>query len=115
MFSERELVDFSYQVLKIRTSFQNLSDEAIYRVVVSRSYYGAFLAARNKAGIKRASPSIHADVVNHYTSNGSTLIANNLQILRRTRERADYETDKSISCHEAKDCLNRAKKIIDTL
>lgn len=116
VYSEKELVDLSYQILQKKDNFENLSDQTIFRSIINRSYYGAFLKARNEAGLSRKnSGSIHADVIKHYANKRITKISNSLSDLRRKREEADYHTDRKISVQDAKASLKLARKVIKEL
>lgn len=119
-YDEKELVDFSDNIIKKYQSnldniFENISDETIFRSIINRSYYGAFLRARNKAGIRNEGGSVHQCVINHYEDKKLTMISNTLLKLRRNREKADYKTHEKVSVQDAKLSLKMAKKIIDAL
>lgn len=115
-----ELVCFAYNILqkhqnKIENIFDDIPDEAVFRSIINRSYYGAFIKARNKAEITNQSGSVHRDVINYYERKRLTTISNNLYNLLRNREKADYKTNEKVSIQEVKDSLSRARKIIAAL
>jgi uncharacterized protein (UPF0332 family) len=119
-YDVKELVCFSRNILQkhqnnLENIFDNISDEAIFRSIINRSYYGAFLSARNNAGIKKESGSVHHDVICHYENKGLTNISNRLQNLRRQREIADYHTNVKVSIQDARSSLKNATLIIDAL
>lgn len=47
--------------------------EALARAVISKSYYGAFLEARDKVGITDKSAGVHKKVHDHYFKSGTLL------------------------------------------
>lgn len=94
---------------------QNLYDEARARAVISKAYYGAFLEARNKAGITDKSPGVHARVHDHYVKTGKLALANRLDESRVKRNDADYDVLKSITSMDSGKALARAKKILEEL
>jgi uncharacterized protein (UPF0332 family) len=90
-------------------------DEARARAVVSKSYYGAFLAARNKAGITDKSPSVHSKVHDYYAKAGKLALAKRLDESRVKRNDADYDITKSMTSMDSGKALARAKKILEEL
>ncbi len=85
-----------------------VSEEASYRVAVSRAYYGAFCIARNYATrhglLLEDDSNVHIEVQDHYKNNkdeNMELIGNNLFRLRRDRNRVDYD-----------DCCSNLKNIV---
>lgn len=94
---------------------QNQYDEARARAVISKSYYGAFLEARNKAGITDKSPGVHSKVHDHYVKAGKLALANRLDESRVRRNDADYDVAKSITSMDSGKALARAKKILEEL
>jgi uncharacterized protein (UPF0332 family) len=116
----KELVCFAYNILQkhqknIEDIFENVSDEVVFRSVINRSYYGAFIKARNLAGIKNQSGSVHRDVISHYENKKLTNISNSLLKLLRNREKADYRINEKVSIQEARSSLTMANKIIEAL
>lgn len=94
---------------------KNLYDEARARAVVSKAYYGAFLEARNRAGITDKSPSVHAKVHDYYSKAGKLALANRLDESRVKRNDADYDAMKFITSMDSGKALARAKKILEEL
>jgi hypothetical protein len=82
--------------------------------VVSRAYYGAFLMARDNAGIKKDASSVHQDTINHYETR-SPKIGNRLKSLRRQRNIADYELDARVGQRESGEALKLSKQIQEAL
>lgn len=89
--------------------------EALARTVISKAYYGAFLEARDKAGIVDKSPGVHRTVYEHYSSAGKPALANRLDGSRVKRNDADYNTTRTITSRDSGIALARAKKILQEL
>lgn len=94
---------------------QNPHEEARARAIVSKAYYGAFLEARNKAGISDKSSGVHKKVHTHYFNTGRLALANRLDELRIKRNDADYDTALTITSMDSGNALKRAKKILQEL
>ena len=94
---------------------QNPHDEARARAVVSKAYYGAFLEARNKAGITDKSGQVHAKVHDHYVKASNLALANRLDESRVKRNDADYDTTLTITSRDSGKALVRARKILQEL
>lgn len=94
---------------------QTQYDEARARAVVSKSYYGAFLEARSKAGITEKSASVHSKVHDHYVKTGKLALANRLDESRVKRNDADYNIAKCITSMDSGKALGRARKILEEL
>ena len=94
---------------------QNPYDEARTRAVISKAYYGAFLEARNKAGIADKSGQVHAKVHDHYINVGKLALANRLDESRLKRNEADYDTTLTITSMDSGKALGRARKILQEL
>jgi len=90
-------------------------DEARARAIVSKAYYGAFLEARNKAGITDKSLGVHKKVHDHYFYNGSLALANRLDDSRIKRNDADYDTALAITSRDSGNALKLAKRILQEL
>lgn len=90
-------------------------DEACARAIISRAYYGAFLEARNKAGIADKSSVVHRIVHDHYFRNGHQALANRLDDLRIKRNDTDYDTDKVITSMDSGKALKLAKRILQDI
>lgn len=94
---------------------QNPHDEARARAIISKAYYGAFLEARNKAGITDKSPGVHKKVRAHYYCKGHLALANRLDDSRIKRNGADYDTALTITSRDSGKALKLAKKILQDL
>ncbi|MES2366112.1 MAG: hypothetical protein V4563_09485 [Pseudomonadota bacterium] len=94
---------------------QNPHEEARARAVIAKAYYGAFLEARNKAGITDKTVSVHAKVHDYYFKAGDLALSNRLDDLRIKRNQADYDTALSITSRDSGQALAWARKILDTL
>lgn len=90
-------------------------NEALTRAVISKSYYGAFLEARNKAGITDKTGTVHKKVHDYYFNIGSHSLANQLDVSRIQRNDADYDTAVTITSMDSGKALKRAKKILQEL
>lgn len=107
-------VDY-YQLAAWLYAQQNPHDEARARAIISKSYYGAFLEARNRAGITDKSPRVHEKVHDHYFKAGRLALANRLDESRVKRNDADYDTAITITSLDSGNALKRAKKILQEL
>jgi uncharacterized protein (UPF0332 family) len=96
-------------------SQKNPQDEARARAVIAKAYYGAFLEARNRAGITDKSLGVHKQVHDHYFNAGRLALANGLADLRTKRNDADYVTAITITSMDSGKALKRAKKILQEL
>jgi uncharacterized protein (UPF0332 family) len=84
--------------------------EASARSAISRAYYCVFLIARDLAGIDDESPSVHAQTLRYFEDNGERDIADSLWELRRTRNRADYKTNLSVSRGQCVSALRKCRQ-----
>ncbi len=89
-------VDF-YRLVGWLYAQQSPHDEARARTIISRAYYGAFLEARNRAGITDKSADVHKKVHGHYSKAGRAALANRLDESRILRNDADYDTTISLT------------------
>lgn len=104
-------VDFYYLagwLYKQQTSYS----EALTRTVISKAYYGAFLEARDKAGITDKSPGVHQKVHDYYSKAGKLALANRLDELRIKRNEADYDTTLTITSRDSGKALAQTKKVL---
>jgi uncharacterized protein (UPF0332 family) len=92
----------------------NCSKEAIYRSVISRAYYGAFLSAQHYSKIKNSSGSVHGDVIKHFNSKDSS-ICNRLASMKKLRTEADYYPNKTLTAQDANTCCRQARQVINKL
>ena len=105
----KDIVEYASQI------FETASKEIEFRAVVNRAYYGAFLKARDAAVILDESKSVHVNVINTYKKNNLNDISLNLDLLRKTRQHADYRLNRKIKYRHAKLSCKRAKLIIEAL
>jgi uncharacterized protein (UPF0332 family) len=83
---------------------KNSIEEAYYRSMISRSYYGVFCISRIKAGLefyrpipRTGDPGVHEKVISYYKSSKireEKLIGKFLDDLRKERNDADYDRTK---------------------
>ncbi len=93
------------------------TEESALRSAISRAYYGAFGIARNRK-LQRITGNVHAQVINAYRRSGDAnerAIGMILDILRRSRNEADYDADEVISKALAERAVIRAKEILARL
>ena len=107
-------VEFYWLAGRLYEQHKNENNEVIYRTIIGRSYYSAFLCARQSADIKDSSPDVHRKVFNYFQAKNVT-VANQLKDLRQLRNSADYILENKISKREAIESLRLAKKILTTL
>ena len=88
------------------------ADEAVYRTVVGRAYYAAFLAARNQAGIQTRTVDVHEKTRDHYLVRKKSAIANRLGQLRIARNDADYDCQATIGKSQAGKNLRLAHLVL---
>lgn len=103
------MVTYAFEMLKRDGS------EMEHRNVVNRAYYGAFLVARDSAGITNVGGSVHKDVEVHYRRKHMTRISNNLDKLKRWRHIADYEPHQDVTYHRANNSCRTARNILKQL
>ena len=89
--------------------------EREFRTIVGRAYYGAFLAARDKAKISSKSALVHEVTAKYFVDNGQSAIGNRLNALRVVRNDADYDMAKKVGRKEAEDALKYSLKILGDL
>jgi uncharacterized protein (UPF0332 family) len=90
--------------------------QAADRTCISRAYYAAFLSLRDaklRECIERTNDA-HA-IVAGAVKRADFIAGNYLELLRKLRNRADYETDVTLSSREAARALRVAGKVIDGL
>ena len=104
-----EIVTYAREMLQAGSNCSEIE----LRNIINRSYYGAFLTARDKVGVDSQSGSVHGEVIDYFKKpNGKSRIANNLIFLKSKRHKADYEPHIDIQLQDAKDCVNRAYKVL---
>jgi len=95
---------------------QAISEEAVYRAVIGRSYYSALLCAREHSGIKSSGAGIHEEVINFFKkTKKQASISNRLRGLKNLRNKADYELNGAVQKREAGESLRLAKKLLQEL
>lgn len=107
-------VDF-YHLVSWLYAQQSPHYEARARAIISRAYYGAFLEARNRAGITDKSLGVHQKVHDHYSKAGRAALANRLDDSRKRRNDADYDTTVSLTSMDSGKALKQARKILEEL
>ncbi len=107
-------VKFALQLFK-SNNINKSHCEIELRTVINRAYYGAFLVARDQAGIKNSSGSVHGAVISYYKNQKATKISNNLEYLKTLRQKADYELDQKIDLQQAKGSCRSARTILKEL
>jgi len=97
----------------------NRNEESCLRSSISRAYYGAFCIARNRKGYKKyTGTDLHWKVINEYkdSSDGTEQnIGRILDKLRRSRNDADYDENKSIDKKLAERIVMSAKQILNSM
>ena len=96
------------------TLYQDNNGEVIYRVVVGRAYYSAFLCARESASIKSNESDGHKKVIEYFKSKNNT-ISNQLRDLKDLRHLADYELTSKVERRSAGQSLRLAGSILTSL
>nr|MCH9663303.1 hypothetical protein [Gammaproteobacteria bacterium] len=96
----KDFVRYSYKVY-VAARKTNSPDEAECRTIVSRAYYGAFLTAREYAGIKSRN-NVHQRVFYYFNRNKLKSISERLRALKKRRAIADYILDFDINIQHAK-------------
>jgi uncharacterized protein (UPF0332 family) len=92
-----------------------IQTETVYRAVIGRAYYAAFLSARNNAGITTSSGNVHELTSNHFLTSGKAAISNRLNDLRIARNTADYDCIAIVQRREAGVALQKCKSILQEL
>lgn len=105
----QDLVQYAYELY---CEMGNTCCELRSRTVVNRAYYGAFLTARDHAGITTSGGSIHAEVISYYQAKKMGKIGNNLDSLKRLRQKADYQPHDDIGIAEARSSCRTAQTIL---
>ncbi|MEG3975807.1 HEPN domain-containing protein [Microcoleus sp. herbarium8] len=97
--------------------------EARLRDAISRSYYAAFILARNYLRDEQGhslpkTSDVHQYVWQQFDINPDSryqLVANNLKVLRRYRNQADYDDNFPLLSASASIAIKRCQEIISTL
>ncbi len=114
MFNPVDLYYFASELYKQADLANNFPPEALYRSIISRAYYSAFLAARNKCQLENHGADVHRLVIDYWKKH-KAVIANRLINLKDCRTDADYNTTKSFSKKEAGEALKLALQILKDL
>ena len=114
--NSQDIIKYAYKLWTQRNCTEVELREVELRNIINRCYYGAFLTARDIAGIDNKSASVHREVIDFFSkSPKNPRIGNNLVALKKLRHKADYEPDANINSNDTKSCLTRAKKILEDL
>ena len=105
-----DFIDYSYDVY-VAALQTNSAKEIVYRTIINRSYYGAFLTARDYAGIT-GKYNMHTRVIYYYKNNNLRTISDNLMDLKVLRQAADYNLYSDINMELAKTSYSHAYTII---
>ncbi len=108
-FEGKQFIDAANEILKI----DNLTEELV-RTSVGRFYYGAFLEARDSAGITNTSGSVHEEVIKHYSRKDQS-ISNRLADLKKQRGMADYDLSVAVKERDAQKARRLANRILKSL
>ncbi len=109
----RELVRYAQDLYKANRD--EIDREVQLRTAINRAYYGAFLTARDSAGISFSQANVHIAVASHYRDEKNGIVANNLDSLKRLRQKADYEPGIQIGVSEAKTSCSTAQRIVNEI
>lgn len=117
-FDYSELNTLAFNLLRVckdqTEPFAVIAQEAIYRSVVNRAYYAAFLLARDKAGITNTGGSVHQDVIKYYQAHQSS-VSNRLMQLKKLRSDADYSSCKQMQLNDANKALKISNNVFNAL
>jgi len=104
---------------------KNSTEEAYYRSIISRSYYGVFCISRIKAGLEfyrprplTGDPGVHEKVISYYKNSTipeEKLVGKLLDDLRKERNNADYDRNKNVGKDLAERAISKAKEVLKTL
>lgn len=100
-------------------NLMNRTGESCYRSSISRAYYGVFCITRNRKGYQNYKPkkgeNIHWMVIDAYKNSSDRNeqnIGRTLDELRKSRNDADYNEERSIDSTHAERVVIRAKQIL---
>jgi uncharacterized protein (UPF0332 family) len=104
---------------------KNSIEEAYYRSIISRSYYGVFCISSIKAGLEfyrphphTGDPGVHEKVINYYKDSRipeEKLLGNLLDELRKYRNDADYDKRRRIGRDLAERAILKANEVLRIL
>jgi uncharacterized protein (UPF0332 family) len=95
-------------------NFKSSNNEVVYRVIIGRAYYSAFLCAREEARLDPKVSDGHKKVIDHFERINVT-ISNQLKDLKELRHGADYYLSPAIVKRDAGNALRLSKKILTSL
>jgi uncharacterized protein (UPF0332 family) len=105
-------VEFYTAASKLRLG-EGIGGEICHRIVVSRAYYSAFLAARIYTGVLDGTGKAHDEVVKRLIVKPKFAQAgNSLKILRRSRNNADYDLHIPCTAAQSGKALKEAAQIL---
>jgi uncharacterized protein (UPF0332 family) len=108
--------DFYLLASVLHQEANNDSLESKRRTVISRSYYSAFLGARDCSPVNTRSDRVHQDVIDYYFSKSNKLVvANWLKTLRTMRNKADYDLTTPCTAKASGKSLKNASFVLKNL
>lgn len=110
-FDPENYCDLAYELFRNPAA----AEQAYFRSAISRAYYGAFLRARDKAGITTKGANVHEETANYYLVRNCAAISNRLNELRVLRNKADYDISESFDRRKVQGALSRAVSIFKEL
>ncbi len=113
-FQGKENCDFADYLKDSITSLPSENrdlSQALYRAIISRAYYGAFLQTREHFDIRDTSGSVHNAVKTTLTREDRKA-GNNLSGLLKLRKDADYQTNLTFSARQSKESTRLASNIL---
>jgi uncharacterized protein (UPF0332 family) len=110
------------EYLDLANSISRIGKESCYRSAISRAYYAAFCLARNLAldrgAVVNRDASSHQVVADYYIDMGTDLgnkIGANLERLRVSRNRADYDNEIVRPDSACQKSLEEAKQVLELM
>jgi len=105
--------------IQVAETLHQQNTEESFRTSVSRTYYGAFCSLRNLYGLKGHTKSnVHREVIEKLKAskdNTEQRIGKYIEDLRRERNCADYDDEKSVDKKISERCIIKAKTIFQLL
>jgi len=96
----------------------NFKDQASFRTSISRAYYGAFCLARDKKQINSTDKNVHKIVIETFQKSSNInekKVGKILYDLRKSRNEADYQTNKSFDLNNTKRIIQKSREIVNLL
>ncbi len=109
----KDFVRYSHSVY-VAARKADSPDEAECRTIISRAYYGAFLTAREYAGITSKN-NVHQKVSYYFKRKKLKTINEELRNLKERRVIADYVLDLDINIYHAKISCDQAIRIVNLI